>query len=71
MHARLILAMCFMMLSSVPLYAYIDPGMGSYVVQLLIAGALAFGFLLKTQWRKVVSFFKNRRRGKGTTGNDT
>jgi hypothetical protein len=38
--------------------AYIDPGTGSYVVQLLLAGILGALFALKVFWRRVVSFFK-------------
>jgi hypothetical protein len=37
---------------------YIDPGTGSYVLQLLIAGLLGALFALKVFWRKVVDFLK-------------
>jgi hypothetical protein len=32
--------------------AYIDPGTGSYLFQLLIAGFLGILFLLKSYWKK-------------------
>ena len=38
---------------------YIDAGTGSLIFQLLIAGALAGSFFLKTHWRKVKTFLKN------------
>jgi len=37
-------------------YAYLDPGTGSYVFQLLIAGLLGLLFLLKVYWNRVKSF---------------
>jgi hypothetical protein len=38
-------------------YAYLDPGTGSYVFQLLIAGAVGLGFLVKVYWNKIMLFF--------------
>ncbi|NTV31105.1 hypothetical protein HGA91_03980 [candidate division WWE3 bacterium] len=31
-------------------HAYLDPGTGSYLIQLLIGGAVGGGFLIKTYW---------------------
>lgn len=36
---------------------YIDPGTGSLIFQFLIAGAVGFAYVLKTQWLKIKSFF--------------
>lgn len=33
--------------------AYLDPGSGSYVLQLAVAGALAAAYMLKLYWRKL------------------
>jgi hypothetical protein len=38
-------------------HAYIDPGTGSYILQLLAAGVLAALFMLKVFWAKVKHFF--------------
>jgi hypothetical protein len=38
--------------------AYLDPGTGSYVVQLLIGGLLGGLFALGVFWRRVLAFFK-------------
>lgn len=70
MRVKLMLVICFFLFSSVSLFAYIDPNMGSYAVQILIAGVLAFGFIVKTQWRRVIAFLKNKRKGKGAARND-
>lgn len=39
-------------------YAYLDPGTGSYIIQLLVAGLLGAAFVFKTQWNHIVQFFK-------------
>ena len=36
---------------------YLDPGSGSYILQLLIAAALGAAFALKHYWRRVKGFF--------------
>ncbi len=37
--------------------AYLDPGSGSILIQLLVAGALGAGFLLRNSWGKVKALF--------------
>jgi hypothetical protein len=39
------------------LFLYIDPGSGSYLVQVLIAAILGGTFWIKKFWRKLKSFF--------------
>lgn len=39
--------------------AYLDPGTGSYIFQLLLAGLLGALFLLKVYWKKVKSSIVN------------
>lgn len=49
--------------------AYLDPGTGSYVLQLLVGGLLGGLFALGVFWRRVVAFFKHLfRRGRGDDG---
>lgn len=36
---------------------YLDPGSGSFLVQLLIAGLVGAGFLIKTYWKKIKGLF--------------
>ena len=38
--------------------AYLDPGSGSFILQILLATLLASLLFMKTFWRKVVGFFK-------------
>lgn len=39
-------------------YAYLDPGAGSYMFQILIAAMVTGLFMIKLVWKKIVSFFK-------------
>jgi hypothetical protein len=42
-------------------YAYIDPGTGSYVLQILIASVVSGLFVIKMWWAKIKSFiFKGK-----------
>lgn len=36
--------------------AYVDPGTGSYLLQLLIATVLGGLFVIKTYWRRIIGF---------------
>lgn len=38
-------------------YAYLDPGTGSYVLQILIASLLGALFMLKVFWGRILGFF--------------
>ncbi|MFH1536087.1 MAG: hypothetical protein ABIC96_03390 [Patescibacteria group bacterium] len=43
-----------------PAYAYLDPGTGSYLFQILIAGLLGSLFFVKSAVKKVKEFFKKK-----------
>ena len=38
-------------------YAYLDPGTGSYIFQLLLAGIVGLLFLVKVHWQRIKLFF--------------
>ena len=40
--------------------AYLDPGSGSYVVQILIASLAGIGFFVKTYWKQIKGIFSQR-----------
>ena len=49
---------------STPAYAYLDPGLGSLILQSLIGGiAVAFGFI-SFYWKKFKSFFTKKPKDK-------
>jgi hypothetical protein len=37
-------------------YSYIDPGTGSYVIQIVIAAFVALTFMVKIYWLKIKGF---------------
>ena len=37
-------------------HAYLDPGSGSYIFQLIIAGFLGIAFTVKMFWRRISAF---------------
>jgi hypothetical protein len=41
--------------------AYIDPGSGSIIFQAIVGGLLAAAIVVKTFWRRIVSFFRRGR----------
>ncbi len=55
----LIVLALFYLVFTEEVYAYLDPGTGSYILQLIIAGLLGGLFALKMLWSKVKNFFVN------------
>lgn len=41
-------------------HAYLDPGTGSMILQLLVAGVAGIGVAIKLYWRRVWAFFKGK-----------
>lgn len=37
--------------------AYLDPSSGSFIIQLLIAGLVGAGFLVRVYWKKIKGLF--------------
>jgi len=55
----LLLVTLFSLVFTQHAYAYLDPGTGSYFLQLLIAGLLGALFFIKSFWKGVARTFKN------------
>ena len=53
---------CLLILAQ-PAHAYIDPGTGSMVLQLVLAGLAGLGLALKIFWRRLVAFFGKKEKG--------
>jgi hypothetical protein len=51
----------FWLLTIAPAHAYIDPGSGSLIFQVVVGGTMAVGLGLKIFWRRITSFFSRRR----------
>ena len=43
--------------------AYLDPGSGSYLLQLLIAGLLGGMFAIRASWGRIKNFFRRGPKG--------
>jgi hypothetical protein len=50
----------FFLFSNVIMLAYLDPGSGSMLIQLLLAALLGAGILLRTQWNKLKALFGHK-----------
>lgn len=54
----LVLMVLFFTVLARDAYAYLDPGTGSYFLQLVIAGLLGALFFVKTFWRSIFKSIK-------------
>lgn len=41
-------------------FAYLDPGTGSVILQVIAAGVLGALFTIKTYWHKIVAIFRSK-----------
>jgi hypothetical protein len=55
--SALVVAFIFIALVPSGAHAYIDPGTGSYIIQLLVAGLLSSAYLIKIYWRRIKAMF--------------
>jgi hypothetical protein len=53
------LVLLLLVLSTAPAYAYIDPGSGSFMIQMLLAGFFTLLFMLKNLRTKVVTYVRS------------
>jgi len=42
-------------------HAYLDPGTGSMIIQMLIAGAIGALVVIKAYWSRIVGFFSRKK----------
>jgi len=64
MKAIFVIVATIMTVWSSDAHAYLDPGTGSYVLQIVIAGIVSALFTIKMFWRRVVDFFSQLFKGK-------
>ncbi len=43
---------------------YLDPGSGSFIIQMLLAGFLGIAVAVRIYWKKIVAFFGKNKSGK-------
>jgi len=56
---RILMSCLIIFISAKNVFAYLDPGTGSYIVQVIIALVVGAAFSIKMFWKTIVSFFKN------------
>ncbi len=42
--------------------AYLDPGTGNFLIQLLIGGAVGIGIAIKVFWAQIVGLFSSKKK---------
>ena len=42
---------------------YLDPGSGSFIIQMLLAGLLGIAVAVRIYWKKIVKFFQKNKGG--------
>ena len=62
----LIIFIFFNLISPKEAYAYLDPGTGSYILQLLIGILIGGIFAVRLFWNKIKIFFRNFLFSRGT-----
>jgi len=53
----LLLTAFYLFVLPTPALAYLDPGTGSYLIQILVGGGLGLTFIIKQYWSNIRSFF--------------
>ena len=53
-----------------PAYAYLDPGTGSYILQVINAALLGMAYLVKVYWKKILVFLRRLFPKMSKTSND-
>lgn len=56
---RVVVLALFYLIFPQKAYAYLDPGTGSYILQLIIAALIGGLFAVKIFWNKIKIFLKN------------
>ncbi len=62
MEFRLILTSIFFCMLNTNAYAYIDPGLGSILLQGIIAAIAATSLTIKIYWQKIKDFLKKKKK---------
>lgn len=64
MHLKFILFFLFILMFNTNAYAYLDPGLGSIILQGIIAAIAATSLTIKIYWQKIKAFFKKKKKNK-------
>ncbi len=59
-----LIAFCFLLIWAEPAYAYLDPGSGSMITQIILAGLAGAVVVLKLFWHRLLALFGMGKRKK-------
>lgn len=68
--AHLLVLSLTLSLTAEPLWAYVDPGSGTVLLQLFLAGVAGLLVAVRFYWRRVGRFLKNWWSPRSSTGED-
>jgi len=51
--SKTVVFLLILVISPTPAYAYLDPGTGSLIVQMIIAGVATCLFVIRTKWAQI------------------
>jgi hypothetical protein len=51
-------------------FPYLDPGSGSFIIQILIAAILGLGVAVRASWSRIKGFFGRKHSKEEETGSD-
>lgn len=54
------------LLIPIPAFAYLDPGSGSMILQLLLGGVAGVVMVIKLYWHSFLNIFKNKKSAEST-----
>ncbi len=49
----------FLAIAVTPVHAYLDPGTGSFILQMILGGVAGAALLVKVYWQKFMGFFSS------------
>jgi len=58
--SKSVVILLILVISPTPAYAYLDPGTGSLIVQMIIAGVATSLFVIRTKWAQIKAMFVGR-----------
>jgi len=59
--SKILFLSLFLLLNTKTAHAYLDPGSGSFLFQLIIGGLLSGAFVIKLYFKKIKSFFSRKK----------
>lgn len=62
------LMLVFVAVTVTPVHAYLDPGTGSFVLQMILGGVAGVALLVRIYWQKFLDLFRAKTNDAGNSG---